>query len=139
MRFYSRALNFYVCSCSKADERLDFAEVAALVDQYPIRQSGVDRGPTANQGVPDALGAGIGEKADRGESGRLVNDMQDGHGVDVHDIHHDSLVEAGILGTKRDAEAGRPRLDSSAGITALRYIPKDRERLRYCILRAGLP
>ena len=138
-RFYSRALNFYICSCSKGDERLVFAEVAALVDQYPIGQSGVDRGPTAKQSVPDALGANIGEKAGRGDSGRLVNDMQDGHGVDVHDIHHDPLVEAGVLGTKRDAEAGRLRLDSLAGITALRYIPKDKGRLWCRILRAGLP
>ena len=59
--------------------------------------------------------------------------MKDKHGVDVHDIHRDLLVEARILGTKRDDEASRPRLSSLAGITALRYIPKDVDRLRRCI------
>ena len=139
LRFYSRTLNFYVWSCSKGDEWLAFPEVAALVDQYPIGRTGVDRCLTAKQGVPDFLGANIGEEAGCREADRLVNDMQDGHGVDVHDFHHDPLVEAGVLGTKRDAEPTRPSLDSLTGITALRYIPKDIQRLWPRIFRAGLP
>ena len=57
MRLNTPLLNFYVCSCRKSQERLAFTEVAALVDQYPIGQTGVDRGTAARQGVPDDYGA----------------------------------------------------------------------------------
>ena len=109
MRLYTRALNFYVCSCSKGDERLAFAEVAALSDQYPIGRTGVDRGPTAKKGVLYGLGAEIGEKAGRGEAGRLVYDMQDEHGVNLHDILHDPLVQSRIsvlMGTRKRVDPG---------------------------------
>ena len=109
-----------------------------MVEQYLIRHTGVYRGPTA-QGVADGLGADIEKKAGYGEAVRHVYDMQDGHGVDVHDVHHDPLIEAGILGTKGDAEASRPRLHSLAGIAALRYISKDVERLWRRIFGARLP
>ena len=138
MGLSTRALDFYVCSCSKRDERLAVGEVAALVDQYPIEQTGVDRGPKAKQSVPNDLSTDIGEKAGREEADRLVYDMQDGHGVDLHDIHHDTLVESRIFGAKGDTEAGRPRLDSLAGITALRYIPKDVGRPWRRMFGAGL-
>ena len=137
MRLYT--LNFYVFSCSKRDERLTFAEAAALSDQYPIRQTGVARGPTAKKGVLYGLRADIGENAGRREADRLVYDMQDEHGVNVHDIRHDPLVPSSILGTNGDAEEGRPRLDSLAVITALRYVPKYLERLRRRIRGASLP
>ena len=135
VHFYTRALNSYLFSCSNRDERIAFVEVAALVDQYPIGQTGVDRGPTAKQSVQDSLGADITVKAGCGETSRHVYNMQDGNGVEVHDIHHYPLVEARILGTRGDAEASRPRLDWMAGVTALRW---DVERLRRRIFRTAL-
>lgn len=42
VRFYTCALNFCVCSCGVQDEKLDFAEVVALVYQYTIGYTGLD-------------------------------------------------------------------------------------------------
>ena len=123
----------------KESRKARFCRGCCLILPISDWADGVDRGQTAKQGVPDGLGADIGEKAGCGEAGRLVYDMEDGHGVDAHDIHHDPLIESRILDTKGDAEVSRPRLDWLAGIIALRYILKDLEHLRGRLFGAGLP
>ena len=79
-----------------------------MVDQYPIGQTGVDRSPTAKKVSHMALVLTLGRKRAAEKRVDLSMICKDGHGVDVHDIHHDPLVETRILGTQGDAEAKRP-------------------------------